>query len=136
MAKESISLCPEKSAIIVLYGAHGVSERKGTPVCCTNARQVCRGLNYGRERLLPPRVFVNASLLPRTGELVLFLACFFAIALPRQRLLHALLFTWLQVKRMPLYFLDNVFRLHFTLETTESILQRLAFLNSNFCQRG
>ncbi len=72
----------------------------------------------------------------RHAPLVRFLACLLAVALARQRLLHALLFTWLQVKRVPLHFLDNVFRLHFALETTESIFQRLAFLDSNFSQWG
>jgi hypothetical protein len=31
-------------------------------------------------------------------------------------------------------FLDDVFRLHLTLETAQSILQGLAFLHTNFCQ--
>jgi hypothetical protein len=36
---------------------------------------------------------------------------------------------------VPLDFLDDVFGLHFSLETAERIFQRLAFLNPNFCQR-
>ncbi len=35
---------------------------------------------------------------------------------------------------MTFHFLDNVFLLHFAFETTQSIFQRLAFLQSNFCQ--
>ena len=35
---------------------------------------------------------------------------------------------------MTLHFLNDVFRLNFALEPTQGILQRLAFLQSNFCQ--
>jgi len=48
----------------------------------------------------------------------LFFTSLFAIALARQCLLHAHLFAWLHVVRVPLDFLDDVFLLHFALEAT------------------
>jgi hypothetical protein len=51
-----------------------------------------------------------------------------AIALAGQRLLDAELLAGLQVKRMPLDFANDVFQHHFFLETTERVLQRLAFM--------
>ena len=49
-------------------------------------------------------------------ELILLLADLLAIALARERFFHAFLFTGLQIKRVTLDFLDNVFRLHLALE--------------------
>jgi hypothetical protein len=48
-----------------------------------------------------------------------------------KRLLDAFLFTRLQVKGVFLDFLDDVFLLNFSLEAAESILDRLALLNSD-----
>ena len=67
-------------------------------------------------------------------RLVLLFTNLLAVALACECFLHAFLFAWFQVKGVALDLFDNVFRLHLTLETTESILQRLAFLNTNFCQ--
>lgn len=36
---------------------------------------------------------------------------------------------------MTLYFLDDVFLLNLPLKPAQSIFERLAFLNANFCQR-
>jgi hypothetical protein len=49
-------------------------------------------------------------------------------------LLQALLFTWFQEESVLLRFPDDVFLLHFSLETAESALQRLAFLYYYDCQ--
>lgn len=70
-----------------------------------------------------------------TGSILLF-ARFFAGALTCQRFLHALLFSWLQVKRVTLHFFNDVLGLHFPLEATQRIFERLAFLQSDFCQRN
>ena len=67
-------------------------------------------------------------------ELVLLLTDLLAIALACERFLHAFLFTGLQIKRVTLDFLDNVFSLHFALETAQGILKGFAFLYSNLCQ--
>ena len=67
-------------------------------------------------------------------ELILLLTDLLAIALARQRLFHALLFTGLQIKRVTLDFLDNVFSLHLALEAPQGILKGFAFLYSNLCQ--
>ena len=68
------------------------------------------------------------------ADLVLLLADLLAITFAGQRFFDALLFTGLQIKRVPLDFLDNVFGLHLTLETTQGILKGFAFLYSNLCQ--
>ncbi len=96
-------------------------------------------LRCGLRAELPPRQSLRAELAGSGPDaavgLVLLFTGLLAVTFPRQGLLYALLFTWFQVERVPLHFLDDVFRLHFALETTESILERLAFLNTNFSQR-
>ena len=67
-------------------------------------------------------------------RLVLLFTNLLAVALAGKRLLDALLFTWLQVERMTLDFLDDVFGLNLTLETTERVFERFAFLNTDLCQ--
>ena len=66
--------------------------------------------------------------------LILLLARFLPAALTRQRFLHPLLFTRLQVKRVTFHFLNNVFLLYLSLEAAKRILQGLALLNSDFSQ--
>jgi hypothetical protein len=53
--------------------------------------------------------------------------------LPRQSLLYSALIARLQVEGVTLHFLNNVLGLHFALESTKSILDRFALLQSNFC---
>jgi hypothetical protein len=67
-------------------------------------------------------------------KLVLLFTDLLPITFACECFLHAFLFAWFQVKGVALDLFDNVFRLHLTLETTKSILQGLAFLNTNFCQ--
>ena len=67
---------------------------------------------------------------------ILLLACFLACALACQRLLHPLFLTGLQVKRVTLYFFNDVLLLHLPLEATQGVFKRLAFLQSDFCQRN
>jgi hypothetical protein len=67
-------------------------------------------------------------------ELVLLLTDLLAIALACKRFFHAFLFTGLQIKRVTLDFLDNVFSLHLALEAPQGILKGFAFLYSNLCQ--
>ena len=83
----------------------------------------------------------GARLFPSTRPwqsfgLVLLFTNFLTVALACKCFLHTLLLTWLQVKRMTLYFLDDVLGLHFALEAAQGILQRFTFLYSNFCQRN
>ena len=68
------------------------------------------------------------------GGLVLLFTDLLAVTLAGKRFLDALLFTWLQVERVTLDFLDDVFGLNLTLEATERVLERFAFLNSDLCQ--
>ena len=67
-------------------------------------------------------------------KLILLLTDLFTIALACQRFLHAFLLTGLQIKRVTLDFLDNVFSLHLALEAPQGILKGFAFLYSNLCQ--
>jgi hypothetical protein len=52
-----------------------------------------------------------------------------------ERLFHTSLFSWLHVKAVPFDFLNDVFLLHFALETTQRILQRFTFLYCDFRQK-
>ena len=67
-------------------------------------------------------------------ELILLLTDLLAIALACKRFFHAFLFTGLQIKRVTLDFLDNVFSLHLALEAPQGILKGFALLYSNLCQ--
>jgi hypothetical protein len=66
--------------------------------------------------------------------LVLFLADLLAITFASERFFYALLLAWLQIKRVALDFLDDVFSLHLALKAAQGILKGFAFLNSNLCQ--
>jgi hypothetical protein len=67
--------------------------------------------------------------------LILLFSRFFAAAFAGQRLFQALLFARLQIKGVTLDLFDDVFRLHLALEAPQCVLQRLALLQSNFCQK-
>ena len=67
-------------------------------------------------------------------KLILLLTDLLAIALTCQRFFHAFLFTGLQIKRVTLDFLDDVFGLHLALKAPQGILKGFAFLYSNLCQ--
>ncbi len=66
---------------------------------------------------------------------VLLFTSLLAIPLARQGCLDAALFARLQVVGVTLYFLDNVLLLYLALEPAQRILQRLAFLYTNFGQK-
>src|SRR6266545_998682 len=51
-----------------------------------------------------------------------------------QSLLHASLLARFQVVGVTFHFFNDVFLLNFALEPTQSVFQRLALLQSNFCQ--
>jgi hypothetical protein len=67
-------------------------------------------------------------------SLVLLFTDLLAVPLSSQRFLYPPLLTRLQVKRVALDLLDNVFGLHFALEAPQSVLKGFAFLDTNFCQ--
>ena len=71
---------------------------------------------------------------PICGNLIGLSANLFSGTLSRQSLLESPLLARLQVVGMTLHFLNDVFRLNLALEPTQRILQRLALLQSNFCQ--
>ena len=57
-----------------------------------------------------------------------------AVALPSESFFGPALFTWFQVERVSLDFLDDVFLLDLSLETTQRAFERLAVLQHNFSQ--
>src|SRR5262249_34731454 len=67
-------------------------------------------------------------------SLILFFPCFLTTSLARQRFLYAPFLARLQVEGVTLNLLDNVFLLHFTLETAQGILEGFTLLNSYFRQ--
>jgi hypothetical protein len=69
------------------------------------------------------------------GLLVLLFASLLAIPLARQCCLNATLFTWFQIVGVTLDFLDDVLLLYFPFEAAQRIFERLAFLNTNLCQK-
>ena len=106
-----------------------------------------RGENAAYSIFSPPRIShiarsqITSERLPHCQklyssrrELVLLFTNLFTVPFACECFLHAFLFAWFQVKGVALDLFDNVLRLHLPLETTKSILQRLAFLNTNFCQ--
>ena len=72
----------------------------------------------GDQRLL--KAGATCSLWP-PGLSVLLLACLLACALARQRFLYPLFLAGFQVKRVTLYFLNNVLLLYLPLEATQGI---------------
>ncbi len=71
---------------------------------------------------------------PLRGNLIWLSANLLASTLSRQGFLHSTLRARLQVERVTLYFLNDVFRLNLALEPPQGILDGLTFLQSNFCQ--
>jgi len=69
------------------------------------------------------------------GSLILFFSCLLATAFARQCFLYALFLARLQVEGVTLNLLDNIFLLHFALETAQRILEGLTLLKSDFRQR-
>ena len=57
-----------------------------------------------------------------------FARTFLAISLTRQRLFCAPFFTWLQIERVALDFLDDIFLLHFAFKTPQSAFESFAIL--------
>ena len=69
-----------------------------------------------------------------TASLVLLLANLLASAFAGECGLHAFFFTGLKVKGVALDLFDNVFLLHFALETAQSVFEGFTLLQSNFRQ--
>jgi hypothetical protein len=65
-----------------------------------------------------------------------FFTSFLPAAFTRQSFFHALLLAGFQIKGVPLYLLDDVFLLHFTLKASECVFEGLTLLQSDLCQRN
>src|SRR3954453_13569858 len=85
--------------------------------------------------LLPAHARISPCQCGLSFERLIF-SRFLSCPLACERLFHTLLLARLQVIGMTLHFFDNVFRLNLTLEATKGVLQRLALLQSNFCQNA
>lgn len=70
----------------------------------------------------------------RKRDLLDILIALLPVAFARQGFLGPLLLTRFQIERVSLDFLDDVFLLHFTLETAERAFERLTVLYVYFCQ--
>jgi hypothetical protein len=67
-------------------------------------------------------------------SLILFLARFLSTALAGQRFFYSLPLAGFQVKRVTLYFFNDVLGLYLTLESPQRVFEGLTLLKSNFCQ--
>ena len=91
-----------------------------------------------RHELTRPESFASVRLAcdrpkgDRLYRLVLLSPLFLTKAFTRESFLGATSFSGLHEVAVLLDFLDDVFRLHFSLEAPESVLQRFALLNYNF----
>ena len=75
-----------------------------------------------------------AAAAPKCCNSIVLFANLFSGTLLRQSLLHPASLARLQVVGVTLYFLNDVLRLNLAFEPTQGVLQRLALLQSNFCQ--
>jgi hypothetical protein len=66
--------------------------------------------------------------------LVLLATLLLAQSLPRKRFFCPALLAGFHVEAVLLYFLNDVFLLHFALKAPECILKRLTLLNDDLCQ--
>src|SRR3977135_1802569 len=80
---------------------------------------------WGPNRAGPPRDGGDPSSLICLAPLILLLTRLLTGTLASQCGLHALFFARLQVKRVTLDLLDNVFLLHLALETAQSVFEGL-----------
>jgi hypothetical protein len=89
-----------------------------------------------RRNALPfaPPVSYNPNLYNPNSTLFDFPATLFPVPFPCKSLLYPQLLTRLQIKRMPLYFFDDVFLLHLALKATKGVFQSFTILESNFSQ--
>jgi hypothetical protein len=117
-------------------GARVTSARPGGWLPCAARDHGEEGIAEQIGEAVPPghRTPGRAASGVRGTGLILFLTNLLAIALAGQCFLYPLLLTWLQVKRVTLHFLDNVFSLNFALEAAQCVLERLALLNTDLCQ--
>jgi hypothetical protein len=90
---------------------------------------------WGPNRAGPPRDGGDPSSLISLAPSILLLTRLLTGALASQCGLHALFFARLQVKGVTLDFLNNVFLLHFALETAQSVFEGLTLLQSYFGQK-
>jgi len=104
-----------------------------TLVLAAENQQSKNGLPHLNRRTKPASLLGSPS--ARIVETLIWLSAnFLSCTLSRQSLLHPALLAWFQIVGVTLHFLNDIFRLNLALEPTQSVLQRLALLQSNFCQ--
>ena len=112
-----------------------------------HAFEVCVGTDYfigrNRERSFQVRLKLGEGQIERGHSggsgpsclaSVLFLARLLPCTFAGESSFHTLFLTGLQVEGMTFYFLDDVFLLHFALETAQSIFKRFTLLKPYFGQ--
>jgi hypothetical protein len=88
----------------------------------------CNSERWGPHRAGPPREGATLYCL------VLFLARFLTSTFASESRLYTLFLAGLQIKGVTLDLLNDVFLLHFALETAQSVLEGFTLLQSHFCQ--
>jgi len=69
----------------------------------------------------------------RLIKLIQFTSLLLAKPFARERLFYAAFLSWLHIEAVLFYFFDDIFLLHFSLKTPQSVLQRFTFLNYYLC---
>jgi hypothetical protein len=91
------------------------------------------GARFSRDARWNERPF-TASVLYFIQYSVLLFANLFTSALASERGFHAFLLTGFQVKGVAFYLFNDVFLLHFALETAQCVFEGFPLLQSNFRQ--
>jgi len=125
----SPSYCPMDSArhaprrvVGTTYRALYAGDNEYEIPCCRSTR---RGARFEQGRPGKERPY---------AALILFFTGLLASTLASERSFYTLFLARLQVEGVTLDLLDNVFLLHFALETTQSVLEGFPLLKSYFCQ--
>ena len=82
-----------------------------------------------------PPTLASGPFFSLKSVLVLFFACLLTAALASQRFFYTLSLARLQVKRVTLYFFDNVLSLYLSLKSPERVFEGFPLLKSNLSQR-
>ena len=99
-----------------------------TQLCLTGSTSRKRGAEECEEGLAAPIGDDRG----RPYRLIRFSTLLLAQSLPRKGFFSTALLAGLHIEAMLLDFLDDVFLLHFALETAQSVLQGLSFLDDDF----
>ena len=127
----SRTLCTLQNPIVVFHTLlHSLA---GTGVAAEQFSQSNSGTCPENSRFPHPDWPEPFEWTPVNGRLVLLTPLLFPETLTREGFFGTAPFTRFHVVAVLFYLFDYVFRLHLSLEASESILQRFTLLNDNFC---